>query len=62
MTHIDFVILNSHVTVIYLRIIKSTNFFCGKIENFKMAVFLPCYLSLYIRCAFFKARKHIKIK
>ena len=24
-THIDFIILNSHVTVIYLRFIKSTN-------------------------------------
>ena len=39
MTHIDFVILNSHVSVIYLRIIKSTIFFFGKTETFIIAVF-----------------------
>ena len=44
MTHIDFAILNSHVTVIYSRFIKSTIFFLW-------------YLSLYVRCAFFQARK-----
>ena len=47
MTHIDFVILNSHVTVIYLRFIKSTifftffYFFCGKTEKIKISVFFP---------------------
>ena len=38
MTHIDFIILNSHVSVIYLRITKST-IFCGKTEKFIIAVF-----------------------
>ena len=42
-THKDFAILNSHVTVIYLRFIKITNFLWQK---FKIAVFLaaicPC--------------------
>ena len=51
MTHIDFPILNCHETVMFFY------FFCGKIENFKIAVFFSCYLSLCIRCAFFKARK-----
>ena len=49
MTHIDFVILNSHVTVIYLRFIKNTiffffsffYFFCGKTEKIIISVFLP---------------------
>ena len=41
MTHIDFATLNSHVTVMYLRFIKSTNFFCGKTEKFKIAIFFP---------------------
>ena len=35
MTHIGFVIINSHVTVIYLRFIKNTYFYAvkRKIEN-----------------------------
>ena len=40
MTHIDFATLNSHVTVIYLRFIKSTTF-CGKTEKFKIGVLIP---------------------
>ena len=38
MTHIDFAILNSHVTVIYLRFIKIT-ILSGKIKKNKIAVF-----------------------
>ena len=40
MIHIDYVILNSHVTVFYLRFVKR-NFFCGKTEEFKIAIFFP---------------------
>ena len=35
MTHIDFAILNSYVTVIYLRSIKSTNLYAVKQKNLK---------------------------
>ena len=35
MIHIDFAILNSHVTVTYLRFTKSTNFFVVKQKNLK---------------------------
>ena len=41
MTHKDFAVLNSHVTVIYLRFIKNTSFFCSKTEKFKIAAFFP---------------------
>ena len=42
MTHIDFGILNSHVSVIYLlRFIKSTNFYMVKQKKIKIAVFFP---------------------
>ena len=33
MTHIGFVIINSHVTVIYLRFIKNTYFYAVKQQN-----------------------------
>ena len=35
MTHVDFSILNNHVTVAYLRFMKSTNFYVIKKKNFK---------------------------
>ena len=41
MSHIDFAISNSHVTVIFLRFIKSAIFFCGKTEKSEIAVFFP---------------------
>ena len=34
--HIFFAILNSHITVLYLRFVKKT-IFCGKTEIFKIA-------------------------
>ena len=34
MTHIDFAILNTHVTVIYLRFMEKHQFLCGKTEKF----------------------------
>ena len=39
-THINFAILNSHVTVTYLRFIKSTNFYVVK-QKFKIPAFFP---------------------
>ena len=38
--HIDFAILNSHVTVIF-KIYQKHKVLCGKTENFKVAVALP---------------------
>ena len=35
MTHIDFIILNSHETVIYLRFVKSTYIYALKQEHIK---------------------------
>ena len=40
MTHIDFVILNSHVTVIF-KIYLRHKFLCCKTEKFKIALFFP---------------------
>ena len=40
MTHIDFTILNSHITVKYSRFIKSTNFFMVKQKNLKQLYFI----------------------
>ena len=40
LTHINFTILISHVTVSYLRFIKTTNCYVVKQKN-KMAVFFP---------------------
>ena len=55
MAHIDFAILNSHVTVIYLRFIKSTIFFCGKTTNkFKIAVFFPAIYPCISNVPFLK--------
>ena len=51
MTHIDLAILNSHLTVIYLKFIKSSSFYVVKQKN----CIFPCYLFLYIRCTFFEA-------
>ena len=53
MTYMDFAILNSHVTVIHLRFIKSTSFFVVKQKH----LCFPRSLSLYIRCASFETRK-----
>ena len=55
MTHKDFAVLKSRVTVIF-KIYQKHLFFCGK-TKIKNSCILLCYLSLYIRCAFFKARK-----
>ena len=41
MTHINFVILNSHVTVVYLRFIIGT--YVYNVEKLKIAVFLIIY-------------------
>ena len=43
LTHINFALLNSHVTVIYLRFIKTTNCYVVK-QKSKMAVF---FLVIY---------------
>ena len=45
-THINFVILNSNVIVIYLRFVKSTYFHAGKQESWKQLhslLFIPVY-------------------
>ena len=57
MTHINFAILNSHVTVIYLRYIESANSFEVKSKIFKIAVFFPLLFILVYKMCFFKARK-----
>ena len=44
MTHINFVTLNSHVTVIYVRFIKSTYFYVVKLKNRK-TVTIKLHLS-----------------
>ena len=59
MTYINFAILNSHVKVIYLRFTKSTNFYVVKEKNLKW-LYVPTYLSLYVRCVFFEAQKCLK--
>ena len=63
MTHIDFVILNSHVTVIYLRFIKSTSFFfffftfcVVKQKKLKYLYFSLLFILVYKMCLF-KTRK-----
>ena len=40
MTHTNFTILNSHVTVTF-KIYPQLKSLCGKTKKFKMAVFLP---------------------
>ena len=39
MSYINFVILNSRVTNVHLRFIKSTYFYWGKTEKLEIAVF-----------------------
>ena len=56
MTHINFAIFNSHVTVIYLRYIKSANSFEVKSKILKQLYFSPLFILVYKMC-FFKARK-----
>ena len=56
MSHIDFAILNSHVTVTYLRFIKNTYFYAVK-HKIKNSCIFSYYLRLYIRCSFFQARR-----
>ena len=62
MTHIDFVILNSHVTVIYLRFIKSTiffnffTFFVVKQKKLKYLYFSLLFILVY-KMYLFKTRK-----
>ena len=64
MTHIDIAILNSHVTVMCLRLIKHTSSY-DEIEKLGIAAFLPTtYVvtflkSLYIRCGSFQARRSL---
>ena len=53
MTHIDFSILNSDVTVIYLRLIKSAIFLTVQQKKIKIAVF-SLAIYPYIRCSFLK--------
>ena len=44
MTHTNFTILNSHVTVIYLRFIKSTNFYAVKQKHVKWLYFFLLFI------------------
>ena len=55
MTHINFVILNSHVTVTYLRFIKGT--YVYNVEKLKIAAFLIIYKEV----AFFKQEKGVAV-
>ena len=50
LTHINFVTLNSHVTVIYVRFIKSTYFYVVKLKNRKSCI------------SFFSSKKTVTIK
>ena len=47
MSHIDFPILNSHVPVIYLRFIKSTNIYVVKQKNLKKLYFFQLFILIY---------------
>ena len=55
MTHINFVILNSHVTVVYLRFIIGT--YVYNVEKLKIAVFLIIYKEV----AFSKQEKGVAV-
>ena len=56
MNHIDFVILNSYVTVIYFRFIKNTYLLVvKKKEKIKTSVFFPT-----IYCFFLSSAKRIE--
>ena len=61
MNYIDFVILNSNVTVLYLRFIKRT-IFCGKTEKFKIVVFFPAIYPWISGVPFFKSKKTVSKK
>ena len=53
MTRIDFAILNSYVTVIYLRFIKTTNFYVVKQKNLKyLWHFSLLFILVYKMCLF----------
>ena len=61
MTHMGFPILNSHITVTYLKFIKSTNLYVVKQKNLFNCI-LPCYLPLYYKVPFLKQKNVSKIK
>ena len=53
MTRIDFAILNSYVTVIYLRFIKTTNFYVVKQKTLKyLWHFSLLFILVYKMCLF----------
>ena len=63
MTHIHFSILNSHVTVIHLRFIKSTNFYVVKNRKIKNGCIFPAiYPCIYKMCLFSSSKTVSKIK
>ena len=62
MTHIDFVILNSHLIVIYLRFIKSTNFYVIKQKNLKQLYFSLLFTLVYKMYIFSSKKIVSKVK
>ena len=52
MTHMDFAILNNYVTVIYLRFMKSSNFFVIKRNNLKQLCFSLLFILVYMMCLY----------
>ena len=62
MTHKDFAILNSHVTVIYLRFIKSINFYEVKQKNLNWLCFSLLFILVYKMCLFSSKQTVSKIK
>ena len=62
MTHIDFVILNGHLIVIYLRFIKSTNFYVIKQKNLKQLYFSLLFILVYKMYIFSSKKIVSKVK
>ena len=62
MTYIDFTILNSHVTIIYLRFIKSINFYVVRQKNLEQLYFSLLSILAYKMCLFSRKKNFSKIK
>ena len=62
MTLICFVILNIHVTAIYLRFIKSTYFYVLKQKIWKLLYFSLLFIFLYTMCLFWSKKAVSKIE
>ena len=62
MTLVYFVILNIHVTAIYLRFIKSTYFYVLKQKIWKLLYFSLLFIFLYKMCLFWSKKAVSKIE